>query len=303
MTNSHATPSPDTQPDHGKNSAGSTELDNEVFLTELAALLETKLSAQLSPGGRADILRDISSLLADGTPLESFGSPEELVEHIRESLSDVSETDNPELHIDFPGKYSLTDSTWNLQDPRIFVPRRLGAGWDINIGALAVKTGILRPDDVDDEVLNAIPHFLLTMLRWSPAALAAMNAALVIAATRRGKAQLLSTTIRGRVKRYWPLRFGAVIAAAFPAIISALVFVRPAGKRDQISRIAMANSLNTAFAFNSYAALKTENNHTSGKLLALGGFSTVLIDTQLPIALVRIGRSRVTQHAQNKPQG
>lgn len=46
---------------------------------------------------------------------------------------------------------------WAPSDPRIFVPRAIGIGWDINFGAVAVKLGLLREDDIDDDVVAAIP--------------------------------------------------------------------------------------------------------------------------------------------------
>lgn len=46
---------------------------------------------------------------------------------------------------------------WDPSDPRIFVPRAIGLGWDVNLGAIAVKLGWLREDDLDDDVISAIP--------------------------------------------------------------------------------------------------------------------------------------------------
>lgn len=33
------------------------------------------------------------------------------------------------------------------ENPNLFVPRKIGVGWDLNVGALAVKLGLIRPDD------------------------------------------------------------------------------------------------------------------------------------------------------------
>jgi hypothetical protein len=49
--------------------------------------------------------------------------------------------------------------TFNPSDPRLIVPRVLGLGWTLNMGAVAVKLGLLNPDDVDDEILaDAADH-------------------------------------------------------------------------------------------------------------------------------------------------
>lgn len=37
-------------------------------------------------------------------------------------------------------------SWWSPADPRYFLPRALGFGWDINFGAVAVKLGLIEPD-------------------------------------------------------------------------------------------------------------------------------------------------------------
>jgi len=36
-------------------------------------------------------------------------------------------------------------------DDRIIVPHALGMGWAINLGAVAVRLGVLQPDDADEE--------------------------------------------------------------------------------------------------------------------------------------------------------
>nr|NLD40654.1 hypothetical protein [Actinomycetales bacterium] len=43
--------------------------------------------------------------------------------------------------------------TFDPADQRLLVPRALGFGWDLNMGAVATVLGLLRPDDVDEEIL------------------------------------------------------------------------------------------------------------------------------------------------------
>ncbi len=40
----------------------------------------------------------------------------------------------------------LTGSLWNPADERLFLPRALGWGWDLNLGAVAVRLGLIEPD-------------------------------------------------------------------------------------------------------------------------------------------------------------
>ena len=33
------------------------------------------------------------------------------------------------------------------ENPHLLVPRAVGIGWDLNLGAVAVRLGLIRPDD------------------------------------------------------------------------------------------------------------------------------------------------------------
>lgn len=54
------------------------------------------------------------------------------------------------------------------ENPSMFVPRSFGAGWDLNIGAVAVKLGIIRPDDSLPDLAEHIPPATITALRVAP---------------------------------------------------------------------------------------------------------------------------------------
>ena len=40
-------------------------------------------------------------------------------------------------------------SMWNPADPHLLRPRAFGVGWDLNVGALAVRLGLIEPDAED----------------------------------------------------------------------------------------------------------------------------------------------------------
>ena len=68
------------------------------------------------------------------------------------------------------------------ENPRIFVPRSFGIGWDINMGALAVRLGMIRPDDSLPDLEDYIPPRTRRALTIAPAlggAIAGGAAALV----------------------------------------------------------------------------------------------------------------------------
>lgn len=43
----------------------------------------------------------------------------------------------------------LKAAWWNPTDERLLVPKAFGAGWDLNVGALAVRLGLIEPDAED----------------------------------------------------------------------------------------------------------------------------------------------------------
>lgn len=52
-----------------------------------------------------------------------------------------------------PGILARMAATFDPADERIVVAHVLGIGWAINAGAIAVRLGLLNPDDLDDELL------------------------------------------------------------------------------------------------------------------------------------------------------
>lgn len=54
------------------------------------------------------------------------------------------------------------------ENPKLWVPRTIGLGWDLNIGAVAVKLGLIRPDDSLPDLEEHIPHEVTTTLRIAP---------------------------------------------------------------------------------------------------------------------------------------
>lgn len=68
------------------------------------------------------------------------------------------------------------------ENPKLWVPRTVGAGWELNIGAVAVKLGLLRPDDSLPDLEAHFPAATKQFLRVSPwlgAALSASTALLI----------------------------------------------------------------------------------------------------------------------------
>jgi|GEM_PF-3520360 len=56
------------------------------------------------------------------------------------------------------------------EDPRVIVPRTMGVGWDINFGAVAVKLGLIRPDDSIPDLDRYIPLRMSKLVQSLPLA-------------------------------------------------------------------------------------------------------------------------------------
>jgi hypothetical protein len=61
---------------------------------------------------------------------------------------------------------------WNPADERLFLPRAIGWGWDLNFGALAVRLGLIEAD-AESEPFSATPDRAFLAAAAVPAALAA----------------------------------------------------------------------------------------------------------------------------------
>ncbi|WOP19478.1 DUF5808 domain-containing protein [Raineyella sp. LH-20] len=81
-------------------------------------------------------------------------------------------------------------ATFDPADPHLVVPHVFGVGWALNMGAIAVRLGLLHPDDLDDELLEDAtegPGRWARAMAWTVAgALAVATIASVPRRRRRG---------------------------------------------------------------------------------------------------------------------
>jgi hypothetical protein len=83
-----------------------------------------------------------------------------------------------------PTAERVAHTWWNPRDERIFVPRVFGLGWALNVGAVAVKLGIIEPD-AEDEPFESTPA---PAFRTALAVPAVLSAAVVAHYALRGRA-------------------------------------------------------------------------------------------------------------------
>ncbi len=93
---------------------------------------------------------------------------------------------------------------WNPQDPTLFTPRMWGMGWDLNFGALAVRLGLIRPDD-QDEPFTHVPEGRLYLALAVPVLLcAAMSGAWALMASGLPAELPVHWGIDGQADRFAP---------------------------------------------------------------------------------------------------
>lgn len=115
------------------------------------------------------LLQELNDVHADLA--EELGTATEYAERVAEQVGEPSALlrylSNPLRAFSKRGRASL----WNMDDPRILQPHLLGFGWSINWAAVATKLGIVRPDDIDSEVISAIPARAMQATALLPAAM------------------------------------------------------------------------------------------------------------------------------------
>jgi len=107
-----------------------------------------------------------------------------------------------------PTAERIASRWWNPQDPRLFVPRVFGIGWDLNFGALAVRLHWIEPDSEDEPFAEVSDRAFLAALALPVGLTAAML----------GSYLALRAELPPRVPVHWnfagvPDRFGATTTA------------------------------------------------------------------------------------------
>lgn len=125
--------------------------------------------------------------------------------------------------VDFtpPTARKVAHRWWNPRDERLFVPRVFGLGWTLNVGAAAVKLGLIEPD-AEDEPFTSTPEPAFRAALAVPAALTAAVAAHYLFRWRglpgRLPAQLGAT---GRVDGTMPRGAAAAVDVSVAALPTA----------------------------------------------------------------------------------
>ncbi len=206
--------------------------------------------------------------LAPGAPdpvTAQLGDPRTYAARLRDALAD------PEFAADRPRRAQarvlgvpvetrgITDDrvvarAWDPANPNLLVPRLFGGGWRLNLGAVAVRLGLLRPDDYDEEAVAHIPARVRTAARAVPVVMSLATCAAVAASWRRLPDRVATSwSVTGRVQRRGGRSTLLVLAAlgAGPAAWSLM----PTEPDEALVRSGIATSMTTLSALSVAATL------------------------------------------------
>ena len=147
-----------------------------------------------------------------------------------------------------PSSERFASRWWNPLDRRILVPKALGVGWTVNLGALAVLTHLVHPDD-EDVPFGAVPPRIVAATLVFPLVAFVAFTALAAESWPHLPARVpthwgISGEADGRGSRLSTLLFPSVMTAV-PVALPAWVHLRRRPPLNRIGVSAMSLSLTT----------------------------------------------------------
>ncbi|MDO5499834.1 MAG: DUF5808 domain-containing protein [Propionibacteriaceae bacterium] len=249
----------------------------------------------LRRGDREAALADLEELLAGGVTPAELGPAQEYAAALREQLG------RPAPRFRLPGSFwpdrAARARWWDPGNPRLFVPRAFGLGWDLNVGTVAVRLGWLRPDDADADVFAAIPDDVRRAQRGVPVVLAAAAALGAARLWRQGPRIPVNFDVAGRVNRWADRRWLLPVVAATGGL--AAWGARDADHEDAVVQPALATSATAlAVAYVATALASSARPDAArwwvGPVAILTPVAAQLAATVLPL---RAGLARVAENS------
>ena len=132
----------------------------ETYLRDVATALQAA-DAEM----RDDVLADVESHLLERLGTDStaddvariiaeLGSPESFSAALGVRIETPNTIGSGNVlgvpyDLRVPTSERVAERLWNPRDPRIWMPRVFGMGWDVNMGAVAVRLNLIEPDSED----------------------------------------------------------------------------------------------------------------------------------------------------------
>jgi hypothetical protein len=183
---------------------------------------------------------------------------------------------------------------WNPLDPRVFTPRLFGIGWTINFASIAVKLGLIRPDD-EDVPFGLVPGRWLALALALPLALAAGLVFLAAVCQPTLPALIpVRNSIGGLTERLAPKATALAMPVAMTVAGMALAIWTWVRRRPPLSRAA-TGALATSLAAISIGAYGYEVAAASGgngiAFMCAGLAAAIALPFALLVILSRVGRA------------
>lgn len=268
-----------------------TRADRERAMTELAAQLQELTEAGIDPR-------------------VALGEPSVYARQLQEALASEAEPSQPQwrlggVPVETRGftQPQVRSRAWDPTNPHLLVPRLFGIGWTLNLGALAVRLGLIRPDDVDAEVLADIPPSNLRLAQAVPAIIAGGTTAGLALTWRSLPPRVASGfDIAGRTRGEGP-RWILILAAALGAVPAAWAQRTDAPVEDRLVDAATATSL-AVISASIVAATVAQARHPHQRWgLVIPAALPVAVASSLAVAVVplRAGLRRAWRVATPRP--
>ena len=179
--------------------------------------------------------------------------------------------------------------TFEPENPALFVRKPVGLGWDLNVGAVAVKLGLIRPDDSLGDLREYICPQVAKALSAAPVAAAA--ATCIAAATlSRGRNLASGWDWRGR-PRGFTRGVRATLPHAVVAIAAAAATLRAKDEGADVAASARALGIQTTAALLLRAAVTSRTGKSNPAVFAaLAAYP--LVSTSILVSVVRHGLKR-----------
>lgn len=175
-------------------------MTNQEWLENLDAALSS-----LSKNDRTRILHDVREIAAehqDARLDEILGDPASYASQAMDVFA--SDPDSAAFQaklgpapVEFRGATSplVRSRIWDPNNPAILTSHLFGIGWSVNLGAVAVKLRLLRPDDYDDVTIAAIPPVVTSVSRAIPTIAAVTTIGLNVGQLARGQKTSVSRKV------------------------------------------------------------------------------------------------------------
>ncbi len=260
----------------------------EAYLDELRAELRglpSRVVAEAVAELRAHLSEAVTAGADVGDVLDDLGTPKDHAQEIRIAIVPDEQVEGamPQGRVlgmpyDFRGPSAdrIGSRMWNPTDPRIFTPRTFGLGWTLNFGALAVKLGLIRPDDADAEQLERAPSGVTWGALAIPASLACATLVLLALNWSALPAEVpVHWGPGGKPDGWAPRGVGAAIVIAFGVLPVAVTYARVlrpgVGKRTRLLAASVLSILSPLGLALAIMTVQGDRSHPAPLWVALGG--------------------------------